>query len=106
MSIGYAAGDASGGPDGGDGDGNHHDDPPYIVFGYGSLIFRVRSSSICHYCTLPTGLVLGYVSWHGRWLTKTTTTTNSLHLMSLKTVRVSAISFTLSHFLTRIVPTP
>jgi hypothetical protein len=36
---------------GGDSDHGHHwhddhDDSPYIVFGYGSLIFRVRSSSI------------------------------------------------------------
>ena len=27
----------------GDGDGDHDDHEPYIVFGYGSLIFRVRS---------------------------------------------------------------
>jgi hypothetical protein len=35
-----ANGHAASGDDG-DGDGDH-DDPPYIVFGYGSLIFRVR----------------------------------------------------------------
>jgi hypothetical protein len=41
-----ANGYAARGDDGdGDGDGDH-DDPPYIVFGYGSLIFRVRSNSI------------------------------------------------------------
>jgi hypothetical protein len=34
----------------GDGDGDHED--PYIVFGYGSLIFRVRSISITHWVGL------------------------------------------------------
>jgi hypothetical protein len=33
---------ANGSGGGGDGDGGDHEDP-YIVFGYGSLIFRVRS---------------------------------------------------------------
>jgi hypothetical protein len=49
QANGYAA---SG--DDGDGDGDH-DDPPYIVFGYGSLIFRVRFNPF------TTPLPVGYV---------------------------------------------
>jgi hypothetical protein len=40
---------------GDDGDGDH-DDPPYIVFGYGSLIFRVRFNPFT--TPLPVGYVL------------------------------------------------